>query len=85
MMSATQLGTYTKFTPKQKFTTLALLHVSSATLAKWPCCMASYRTCGAYVARDDVNILVQNLVIESGHARLASYTDTGFERLIFFS
>ena len=33
MSSATQLGTYAKFTPKQKATTLAILHVPSATLA----------------------------------------------------
>ena len=32
MSSATQIGTYAEFTPKQKATTLAILHVPSATL-----------------------------------------------------
>ena len=36
MSSATQLGTYAKFTPKLKATMLAILHVPSATLANWP-------------------------------------------------
>ena len=54
MLSATQLGTYTKFTPKQETTALAILHVLSATLAN--CCTASYRTWGAYAAGDDVNV-----------------------------
>ena len=58
MSSATQLGTYTKFTPKQQATALAILHVPSATLANWPCHMASYRTWGAYAAGVDTNVLV---------------------------
>ena len=33
MLLATQIGTYTKFIPKQKATMLAILHVPSATLA----------------------------------------------------
>ena len=64
MLSATQLGTYTKFTPKQKATTLAILHVPSATLANWPCHTATYRTWGAYAAGDDVNVPVLNLLVE---------------------
>ena len=28
---------------------------------------------GAYAISDDVNILVRNLLVESGHVRLASY------------
>ena len=47
-----------KFTPKQEATTLAILHVPSATLANWPCRTDSYRTWGAYAADDDVNVLV---------------------------
>ena len=58
MSSATQLGTYTKFTPKQEATTLAILHVPSVTLANWSCCMASYRTWGTYVTGDDANVSV---------------------------
>ena len=78
MSSATQLGTYAKFILKQKTTTLAILHVLSVTLANYPCCMASYRPWGAYAAGDDINlhVLAQNLLVESGHTRLASYTDT---------
>ena len=53
MLSATQLGTYTKFTQKQEATTLAILHVPNAILAKYR--MASYRTWGTYAAGDDVN------------------------------
>ena len=68
MSSATQLGTYAKFTPKQEATTLAILHVPSATLANH--LTASYRTWGAYAAGDDINIPAQNLLVESGHARL---------------
>ena len=64
MLSATQLGTYTKFTLKQEATTLAILHVPGATLTNWPCCMASYRTWGAYAAGDDVNVPVLNLLVE---------------------
>ena len=60
MSLATQLGTYAKFTPKQEATKLAILHVPSATLANWS--MASYRTCGAYAAGDDVNDPVRNLL-----------------------
>ena len=56
MLSATQLGTYAKFTPKQEATMQAILHVSSATLANWLCHTASYRTWGAYAAGDDVNV-----------------------------
>ena len=69
MSSATQLGTYTKFTPKQAATTLAILHVPSATLANT--CVASYKTWGAYAAGDDANVSVRNLLVESGHVRLA--------------
>ena len=36
MLSAIQIGTYTKFTPKQQATMLAILHALSATL-DWPC------------------------------------------------
>ena len=71
MSLATQLGTYAKFTPKQEATTLAILHVPSATLANWPCRTDSYRTWGAYTTDDDVNVLARNLLVESGHARLA--------------
>ena len=71
MLSATQLGTYAKFIPKQEATMLVILHVSSATLANWPCCTDSYRTWGAYAAGDDVNVPVLNLLVESGHMRLA--------------
>ena len=37
-MTTTQIRiqTYAKFTPKQKATVLAILHVPSATLANWP-------------------------------------------------
>ena len=56
MLSATQLGTYTKFTPKQEATMLAIL---SATLAN--CCTASYRTWDAYAAGDDVNVFCVKL------------------------
>ena len=59
MLLATQLGTYTKFTPKQEATALAILHVLSATLAN--CGMASYRTWGAYAAGDDVNVFCAKL------------------------
>ena len=55
---ATQLVTYTKFTQKQKATMLAILHVPSATLANWPCHMASYRMWSAYAASDCVNVPV---------------------------
>ena len=58
MLSATQIGTYTKFVPKQKATTLAILHVPSTTLANWPCRTASYRTWGAYAAGDNINVHV---------------------------
>ena len=71
MLSATQLGTYTKFTLKQKATVLAILHVPSATLANWPCRTASYRTWGAYAVGDNVNVPVLNLLVEFGHTRLA--------------
>ena len=71
VLSAIQLGTYTKFTLKQKATTLGILHLPSATLANWPCRTASYRTWGAYAAGDDVNVSVLNLLVESGHIRLA--------------
>ena len=71
ILSATQLGTYAKFTLKQEATTLAILHVPSATLANWPCHMASYRTWGTYAAGDDVNVSVLNLLVECGHMRLA--------------
>ena len=69
MSLATQLGTYANFTPKQEATTLATLHVPSATLAN--CHTASYRTCDTYAAGDDVNVPAQNLLVESGHGRLA--------------
>ena len=68
MLPATRLATYTKFTPKQEATTLAILHVPSA---NWPCRTDSYRTWGAYAADDDVNVLARNLLVESGHVRLA--------------
>ena len=54
MLSATQLGTYTKFTPKQKATTLAILHVPSTSLANWPYHIGSYRIWGVYTASDVV-------------------------------
>ena len=60
MPSATQLGTYTKFTPKQKATTLAILHVQSLLL--WPTGLVvdsySYRTWGAYAASDALMMLM---------------------------
>ena len=56
MSSATQLGTYAKFTPKQKATILAILHVPSTSLAKWPCHIGSYRIWGAYAASNDSNV-----------------------------
>ena len=31
------VGTYAKFTPVQKATTLAMLYVPNATVANWPC------------------------------------------------
>ena len=71
MLYATQLGTYAKFTLKQEATVLAILHVPSATMVNWPCRTASYRIWGAYAAGDDVNVPVQNLLVESGHVRLA--------------
>ena len=77
MLLATQLGTYTNFTPKQEATTLATLHLPSVTLAN--CCTASYRTCDAYAAGDDINVPAQNLLEESGHGRLASYIGTFWE------
>ena len=55
MSLATQLGTYTKFTPKQEATMLAILNVPSATLAN--CRTASYMTWGTYAVGDDVNVL----------------------------
>ena len=63
MSSPTQLGTYAKFTQKQKATTLAILHVSSAaTLVNWPCRrqlklwdMAMW---GTYAESIDVNVPV---------------------------
>ena len=70
-LSATQLGTYAKFTLKQEATMLAILHVPSATLANWPCCTASYRTWDTYAAGDDVNVPVLNLLVECDHMRLA--------------
>ena len=45
---------------------LALLHVPSATLAN--CCTVSW---GAYAAGDDINVPAWNLLVESGHMRLA--------------
>ena len=69
MSLATQLRTYTKFTPKQKATKLAILYVRSATLAN--CHTASYRTCDTYAVGDDVNVPAQNLLEELGHGRLA--------------
>ena len=54
MSLATQLGNYAKFTVKQEATTLAILHVPSATLAN--CRTATYRTLGAYAVGDDVNV-----------------------------
>ena len=63
MSSATQLGTYTKFAPKQKATTLATMYVPSATLTNWPCC---HGTCGTYTASNDVNVLYETYyVVES--------------------
>ena len=61
MLLATQIGTYTKFTPKQKATTLAILHVPSHWgMLLWPTDLAvdsySYRTWGTYAASDDVNV-----------------------------
>ena len=53
MSLATWLATYTKFTPKQEATMLAILHVPSA---NWPCRTDSYRTWGAYTTDDDVNV-----------------------------
>ena len=82
MLSATQLGTYTKFTLKQEATMLAILHVLSATLAN--CGMASYRTWGAYAAGDDVNVFCVNSKVESGHVRLAKlYKHLIWEVMIF--
>ena len=57
MSLATQLGTYTKFAPKQKAATLATMYVPSATLANWPC---RYGMCGTYVASNDVNVPARN-------------------------
>ena len=59
MSSATQLGTYTKFTLKQEATMLAILHVLTAALAN--CGTASYRTWGTYAAGDDVNLFCAKL------------------------
>ena len=63
MSLATQLGTYTKFTSKQKATTLATMYVPSAALANWP---YRYGTCGTYAASNDVNVLYETYyVVES--------------------
>ena len=58
MSLATQLGTYAKFTLKQKATMLAILDVPSAILANWPCHMASCRTWpwATYATGSDVNV-----------------------------
>ena len=58
MSSAThcQIGTYAKFTLKQKADTLAILHVPSATLANGLVIDSySYRTWDACAASDNVN------------------------------
>ena len=68
MLSATQLGTYTKFTLKQEATMLAILHVLTATLAN--CGMASYRPWEFMLQEMTLTFSVQNLLVESGHARL---------------
>ena len=77
MLSATQLGTYAKFTPKQKATTLAILHVPSATLAGQLALSltANYRMWGAYATSDMtlMSLCETYYVEESGHMRLASY------------
>ena len=76
MSLAIQLGNYVKFTPKWKATTLAYLACTKCYSGKQPCHTASYRTWGAYAASDDINVLMLNLLVESGHVRLASYTGT---------
>ena len=58
MSSAThcQIGTYAKFTLKQKADMLAILHVPSATLANSLVVDSySYRMWDAYAASDNVN------------------------------
>ena len=79
MSSLTQLGTYAKFTPKQKATTLAMLHVPSAILANWPCHMASCRTWpwDALASGNDVNVPAQNLL----HSRVRPHK-TSYRNLI---
>ena len=62
-IGATQVGTYTKFTPKQTATTLALLHVpvllwSTGNLLS--IVIRSYRTWGAYAASDALMTLTSS-------------------------
>ena len=52
MLSATQLGTYTKFITKQKSTMLAILHVPSVTGLVVD--SNNYRTWDTYAASDAV-------------------------------
>ena len=65
MLSATQIGTYAKFTPKQKATTLAILHVPSVTLANCPYRVNNYIGRGALLLQvyDDVNVPVRSLLV----------------------
>lgn len=64
MSLATQLGTYTKLSPKQKATMLAILH---APCLLWPTGLVWM--CGAYAASDNTRAKLTS--IGPGHARLA--------------
>ena len=56
------IGTYAKYTPKQKAATLAILHVPSATLTNGLVIDSySYSAWDTYAASDNVNVSAQNL------------------------
>ena len=66
MSSATQLGIYTRFTPKQKATMLAILQV-----LLWATdLVVDCSSLGTYAASDDVNVPLWNLLVEYDHMRL---------------
>ena len=54
-----------RHTPKQKATTLAILHVPRAIL--WPTGLVVDRIWSAYAACDDVSVPGQNILVESGY------------------
>ena len=72
-----------KITPQQKATTLAILHVPSTSLAKWPChIVGSYRIWGAYAASDDSNVPTRNLATTSLVTQDYSYCSYVYRHLI---